>query len=163
MPTPPTPRTTQALVQAIIDVEPDFDVSPFITAANMLTTGVCTYPAPRRHEHGKVPYTDGFIGSQMEIIERWLAAHFYQVFDTAIMASRALDASATFAIKIDYDLRSTIYGQQAMVLDFQANLAKWNNSMKVQKRIKIGGHWLGERRDRWSVDADFGWLLTVEQ
>lgn len=163
----PTPRTTSALVEAIVDINPGLDLTPYIVAANQITTGVCTYQTPKHPCPGRpIPYTDGFIGSQMEIIERWLAAHFYGVYDALLSASRALDASVQFQFKIAYDLRNTRYGQQAIMLDFQGNLAKWNNSAGVLKRIKISMGWLGTDRRCWPGDVDFGgqWAdLTICQ
>jgi hypothetical protein len=163
-PGPPTLRTTTALVAGIVQIQPGFDVTPFIYFANNITTQVCTYPQPWQSSREFFAYTDGFINSQMELIERWLSAHYYAGYDNQLVAAKAGTAAVRFQQKIDYDLRNTEYGQAAMIFDFQGNLASWNNTAKVKKRVKVG---IWATKTRWFPgDVDFGGLwadLTVEQ
>lgn len=129
----PTPRTTSDLVQGIIETETGKDLSPFIASANLLTTDVC----------GASGYSDGFVGSKMELIERWLAAHFYTVYDNQLTATKAGTVAASFQTKTDLFLKNSMYGQQAMMLDTAGNLAAFeNNAMKVRK-YHVGIIWLG--------------------
>jgi hypothetical protein len=60
-------RTTEAAVKLIIKVNETAtpSLTPFIDAANMLVTKLCT--------------SDDLDDDQLEIIERWLAAHFYAI------------------------------------------------------------------------------------
>jgi hypothetical protein len=157
---PPTPRTTAALVEGIIDVQAGTDLTPFIASGNMLCTALCTYPAVapitirgnrRVPDPSPVPtpYTDGFIGSQMELIERWLSAHFYAVYDTQLTYTKAGAAAAGFQYKIDYGLKSTKWGQTAIMLDYLGNLAAWDNTSQTRRRITLRVESLGDRRCRW--------------
>jgi hypothetical protein len=145
---PPTPRTTPALVMGIIDTQTGVDLTPFIAIANELTTDVC----------GCSGYTDGYVGSRMELIERWLSAHFYTVFDNQLVAAKAGTVSVVYQQKIDYGLRTSMYGQQAMILDTKANLAKVENSALVKRKIKVSVGWAGNRR--WPGDVSFGEDIT---
>jgi hypothetical protein len=152
MASPPTPRTTQALVAGIIEVTPGVDLTPFIAIGNQMTTDNCTYPARGGYQ---VPYTDGFVGSKMELIERWLSAHFYAIFDTQLTFARAGTVGVGYQHKINYGLMNTQWGQQAMMLDQYAGLARVNNSAIVKKKVRVDIMWLG-RRCRWESSYGFG-------
>lgn len=157
-PSVPAPyRTTSVLVQGIIQTAAGVDLTPFIAAANMLVTNVCTYQLN--------PYSDGFVGSQMELIERWLAAHFYTAYDAQLVAAKAGSAGASFQYKIDYNLGSSVWGQQAMILDQRGSLAKFNNSMRTKRRVRIGVWGPGcHHRGWWLGDYEGGFeLITIEQ
>src|SRR5437868_5694446 len=108
----PVPRTSSALVRGIIETE-DVDLTPFIAIANQLTTDVC----------GASGYSDGYEGSKMELIERWLSAHFYTIFDNQLARAKAGTVSVGYQYKVDYGLRNSMYGQQAIMLDTALNLA----------------------------------------
>jgi hypothetical protein len=164
MPTgPPTPRTNSTLVGDIVEVDPTVDLSSFIAASNQLVTGLCSNSG----------YTDGFVGSQMEVIERWLAAHMYTINDNQLISARAGSAAVTFQNVIGPGLATSMYGQNAMLLDFMGNLARWNNSARIKRQIRIsmGSAPSASRRRGWyggygQGDAHFGvgWAdLTVEQ
>jgi hypothetical protein len=152
---PPSVRTTSALVMGIIQTETGIDLTPFIATANMLVTGLCSNSG----------YSDGFVGSQLELIERWVSGHVYTIFDNQLVSARAGTAAVTFQQKIDFDLRTSMYGQMAIMLDFQGNLARWCNSAKTKRQIRVGVFAAGRNRN-WPGDVDFGSLwadLTVEQ
>ncbi len=135
----PTPRTTQVLVQGIIDAQVGFDLTPFIAFANELVTDVC----------GASGYSDGYIGSKMELIERWLAAHFYTDFDNQLTMAKAGTVTVGYQHKIDYGLKSSVYGQHAMIMDTDGNLAALNNTMQTKRKITVGVQWLGHHRWGW--------------
>lgn len=137
----PTPRTTPALVEGIIDVQAGTDLTPFIATANMLVTAICTYPNSTTPN----PYTDGFAGSQMELIERWLSAHFYAIFDAQLTTAKAGTAGVGFQYKIDYGLKLTMWGQTAIMLDYLGGLAAWDNTAQIKRIIKVGIFWMGSR------------------
>lgn len=139
----PTPRTNAALVGGLIDVKAGVDIDPFITAANHLTTNVC----------GASGYSDDGIGSLMETIERWLSAHFYTIYDNQMSQGHAGSGSMGFMHKIDYGLKNSMYGQQAMMLDYLGNLAAVQNTNEIKKKIKVGITWLGTRCLPWP----YGW------
>ncbi len=132
----PTPRTTPELVRGIIDAQADVDLTPFIATANLLVNVVCAASG----------YTDGYVGSQMELIERWLSAHFYTVFDNQLTAAKAGTVSVHYQNKIDYGLKSSIYGQQAILLDTAGNLAALENTAQIKRKINVAILWGGVRR-----------------
>lgn len=151
---PPTPRTTAALVSAIVDVQPGKDLTPFIAIANELTTDAC----------GNSGYTDGYVGSRMELIERWLSAHFYTVYDNQLTMAKAGTVSVGYQVKIDLGLKTSMYGQQAMILDTKLNLAGIENLAQTKRRIRIRLTWLGSRRWPGDIgDWGIGTICTVEQ
>jgi hypothetical protein len=159
---PPTPRTTADLVKGIIQVQVGVDVTPFIATANELTTDVCTYTVDQ--DGNPIAYTDGYVGSRMELIERWLAAHFYTIFDNQLSAARAGTVAVGYQLKVDFGLKNSMYGQQAMMLDTNGGLAKYDNSLKVKRKIKVSLGWLGCHRRFLGEEGDPIWSdLTVVQ
>lgn len=148
----PPYRTTPALVEGIIQTQIGIDLTPFIAAANELTTDVC----------GSSGYSDGYVNSKMELIERWLSAHFYTVFDNQLAAAKAGSVSAHFQYKVDYGLRSSMYGQNAIFMDTAGNLAALTNTDAVKRVIKISVSWLGSHRRRCG-DLQGGDLATMEE
>lgn len=149
----PTLRTTPALVEGIIQVQEDVDLLPFIYGANSLVTNVCSNSG----------YSDGYVNSTMELIERWLSAHLYTIFDNQLSMAKAGTVMVGYQYKISYGLKNSMYGQQAMLLDTAGNLAALDNTAQVKRKIVVGGSWLG--CNRWpygDVDGFFA-DLTVEQ
>ena len=135
------PRTTSQAVAALFQDFPTGgdapDLTPFIEGSNALVTELCAahYDATR-----------------LELIERWLAAHFYCVSDPAATFEGAEGVQASYESKVDLGLRITRYGQQAMFFDTGGYLAVINNAQLTQevplpaagKRVRF--MWLG--RDR---------------
>lgn len=150
----PTPRTTPTLVAGIVDVQVGFDVSPFIYSANSIVTSVCSNSG----------YTDGFVNSQMELIERWLSAHFYTIFDNQLSMAKAGTANVGFQFKVDLGFNCSMYGQQAMRVDTAGNLAAMNNTATIKRVINVSIGWLGKRCGYGWPGGDPFWSdLTVEQ
>ena len=131
-------RTTDPLVRGIIQVKIGLDLTPFIAAGNSLTTNICGQACPA--------YPDTGIGSQMELIERWVSAHAYTVFDGPLSNARVGQVSVGYQFRIDMCLESSKYGQMAMLLDTQGLLAAYSNTAKTKRRIYVKMKWLGERR-----------------
>lgn len=132
-------RTTSELVQGIIQVQEGVDLAPFIDTANQLTTDIC----------GEYDYT----AVKLELIERWLAAHFYAIFDSQLSAAKAGSVSVRFQNKIDYGLKLTHWGQTAMRLDTEGGLAAWDNAANTTKRIKVSIGWLGTEIESIPVEG----------
>lgn len=109
-------RTTDELVAGIIEVNVSIPLTPFIFPANELVTEVCVPAA----------YTD----ERLELIERFLAAHFYTLRDPRTTDEKAGSVSATYQSKVDLFLSTSHYGQTAMVLDTAGGLAKLNALQK---------------------------------
>lgn len=111
-------RTSEVAVRAIIEVDETItDLSPFIEAANQLVTDCC----------GDAGYTD----AKLELVERWLAAHFYAVRDPRRAGENVgAGVGEDFQYKVDLNLSVTTYGQQAMLLDTAGGLAALNGRIK---------------------------------
>lgn len=158
----PIPRTTAALVRGIIQTDEDVDLTPFIMMANAMTTNNCTYPKPGQDPTQFPPYTDGYIDSQMELIERWLAAHYYTIYDNQLSRAKAGSVAVGFQFKIDLGLKASMYGQQVLRLDQYGGLAALDNTVNTKRQIKVGINWIG-KRPCWG-DLQYFWPdLTVEQ
>lgn len=156
---PPTARTNRRLVIGILDTpNMSADYSPYILSANTLTTGVCLPGVTNPQVH----YTDGYVGSNMELIERWLSAHFYCIFDPRSSFNQGPDfISDTIESKIDLGLKVTRYGQQALLMDYGGYLAAMENAQQtVQTKlpgagIPITASYLG-RRPRYPYFPYYG-------
>ena len=123
-------RTTPELVAGIIEVDTAIDLSPFILPANELVTELCV-PA-------------GYSDERLELIERWLSAHFYAIRDPRPVTERAGSVWFTAQSKVDLFLSVTHYGQQAMMLDTAGGLANLN---KQKTRRSLSVHWLGTEEE----------------
>jgi len=125
-------RTTDELVEEIIEVDSTISLTPFIAVANELVTELCT--------------DSDYSSSRLLLIETWLAAHFYAIRDPRIESEKAGSVSEKRAIKIGLNLQQTTYGQQAMLLDTSGNLAALNKGMDTGKRTP-SVTWAGQYED----------------
>ena len=97
-------RVTSDEVKEIIDVDSTItDITPFITAANLLVTSECT--------------DSSLTDAMLKEIERWLAAHFVAIRDTRRSAEKAGSVGENFQYSLGLNLQVTMYGQQACMLD----------------------------------------------
>lgn len=76
--------------------------------------------------------------AEAELIERWLAAHFYMASDKGYQSRSTQGASATFQGQTGMRLESTDYGQAAMNVDPSGCLENMN------KRQVASAVWLGK-------------------
>jgi hypothetical protein len=129
-------RTTSEQVAAVIEVDATINLTPFIEMANQLVTEACTgVNGP------STPYAE----SRLELIERWLAAHFYTVRDPRAVTEKAGAVSATVQSAVDLGFDTSHYGQSAMRIDTNGGLARINN--KAKRGVgKPGMVWLGTPR-----------------
>jgi hypothetical protein len=132
-------RTDATAVGGIIEVDDSISVTPFIEAANHLVTSCCT--------DSDTDYT----AAQLELIERWLAAHLYAVRDPRAVSETVGPIGAKYESKVDLGLHLTRYGQQAMLLDTAGGLAALNGRVLAGKAaVTPGVTWAGT--DDWDVD-----------
>lgn len=105
-------RVTEAEVRAImLDIDPNLtDLSPFITAANLLVTQVCT--------------DSSLSDALLKEIERWLSAHYVCMADPRLMSEGIQSAKDVYESKVDLGLDVSRYGQQAKRLDTSGALAR---------------------------------------
>ena len=123
-------RTTAALVGGIIDVDADIAITPFIDAANALVTECC----------GDSTVYDA---TRLELIERWLAAHFYTVRDMRAESEKAGSVSQKLQSKVDLGFDTSHYGQMAMRIDTEGGLAALNEQILKGRVSSIEFSWLG--------------------
>lgn len=135
--------TTDALVRGIIDAQSDVSTDPFIAAANQLASDVFGAYVP--------PYTD----AKSQLIQTWLAAHFYTIFDNQLARAKAGTVSVGYQYKVEMGLDSSIYGQNAMLLDTNQGLAKLQNSLTTVRNVTVSIKWLGTRRRGYFICGDF--------
>lgn len=76
--------------------------------------------------------------TELELVERWLAAHFYAVSDKPYASRSTSGASGSFHGQTGMYLEATLYGQTAMRVDYSGCLAALN------KRATAGAMWLGK-------------------
>jgi hypothetical protein len=130
------PRTSSAAVSAIIEVEPSISVTPFIEVANALV------------EELLAPTAIGYDATRLELIERWLSAHFYAIRDMRAATEQAKSISQGFQYKVDLYLANTMYGQQVLILDTAGVLAALQKRV-IEGTTRPGMAWLGTDLDSY--------------
>ena len=126
-------RTTASDVGDIVKVKSGDDLTPFIEAANAIVTQHCTNTA--------------FTAIQLELIERWLSAHFYLIYNPARLNERASVVSKQIESRVDLGFDVTRHGQMAMRLDWSGALSALNEQAKKGGQITAGMTWLGTPYD----------------
>ena len=121
-------RTTDAAVKLIIEVDTNIALDSFIEAANALVTELCA---------------DYYDATRLELIERWLSAHFYTVRDMRAEMEKADDVTQKLQSKVDLGFDTSHYDQMAMRLDTEGLLAGLNERIKAGKAASITFSWLG--------------------
>ena len=126
-------RTTQELVRSIVkDHDPGISMVPFITEANVMTDWLSGCD------------TDSELtATELELIERNLAAHFYCLNDLQFSAKNTGKSGATFQGKTDMGLKATFYGQKALFLDTTGCLAKRDAEALGGGKRRVGIRYLG--------------------
>lgn len=111
-------RVTVAEVKAIIDVEDDRDVSPFIELATLLVDENLA--------------SAGLSAARLKQIELYLSAHYTAVTVErgALSVSKLGDALETYKGDYTQGLNLTRYGQQAITLDTSGTLAAMSTPTK---------------------------------
>lgn len=82
--------------------------------------------------------------SDLELIERWLAAHCYAHHDQLYQNKSTGRASGTYQGRTEFMFKSTQYGQMALVLDVTGYLAELQEQAMKGKR-KAKAIWGGTR------------------
>lgn len=133
-------RTTPLAVQGVLldhygatlsGVNPS--LQPFIDSATVIVDRVATCATAREKT---------LTSSELELIERWLAAHFYACAPDQAKESKTTGrASAKYQGKTGMYLESTKFGQMAVTLDYSGCLVAIASEMKK----KAGAVWMGFR------------------
>jgi hypothetical protein len=112
-------RTTRELVEGVCELDSEIDLDPFIETANNIVTQVCL----------DSDYSD----ETLELIERWLSAHFYKCGkDPASQQEQAGKVSVTYQGRTYTGLRHSTWGQMAMLIDTAGNLKILDDNSKFK-------------------------------
>lgn len=131
------PRTNADAVKAILkgnyDAASAPDLTPFISAANTLVNQLDTA------DTGNLADDD-----TLTTLETWLGAHFYQVMDNGYQSRSTGKASGSFRGQTQMYLDSTLYGQQAKILDPTGFLTQKDGEAQRAGRKRVGVFWAGK-------------------
>ncbi len=122
-------RTTEDRIKSICKVKTSHDLTEFMEAANQMVDALCL----------DSEYTDAVLAR----IETWLAAHFYCILAPRRKQENVGQLQSTIESEVDLGLNVTRYGQMAMQLDTDGNLAANNNTVQTRIRRTISALWLG--------------------
>ena len=132
-------RTSKANVATVIELDAaivpdDAAMLPFITVANELVTECCT---------GDNGPATAYSDDRLELIERFLAAHFYTNRDPRLTDERAGSVGGSYQSKVDLGFDTSHYGQTAMRLDTNGGLAALNATTTGGGKTRVGAFWAG--------------------
>ncbi len=127
-------RTSSILVQGVLEPGGDYngttDLAGFIDTASVIVSRVATCAAKK----------DITLSSEeLELIERWLAAHFYAMSDQPYLEKETERSRGKFQGQTKMHLEATKYGQTAMDVDYSGCLTN------ISKRLFARVDWLGKR------------------
>ncbi len=130
-------RTTDSAVQGIIETDPNISLTPFIETASFLVDKLLVDAT----DSDGNPIHDA---TSLELVERWLSAHYYAIRDIRPASEKAGPVSENKMYKVDLNLAVTIYGQQAMTIDISGLLAAWNDDITKGSTKKASVSWAGK-------------------
>lgn len=139
-------RTTPEAIEGIIEVDEAILLDPFIESASALVDEVC---APALKPDG---VTLRYDATRLELIERYLAAHFYAVRDARKVSAQAKGVGASYEGRTGLMLLWSRYGQHAMLLDTNGGLAKLSKDMEKGAVMPTAGvTWIGRTPEERNV------------
>jgi len=116
-------------VEEIVEVDPSISLDIFIEAAHSLVTRECS--------------DSGYDDETLELIEAYLAAHFYKLRDQSVASEKAGSVAVSYQYKIGMFLAETKEGQMAMILDTAGNLAALSKRTEEGESATVSMGWLG--------------------
>lgn len=125
-------RTTSGAVLAIIEEDTAVSTAPSIETANNMVTRIC--------DTADSEYDD----ATLELIERWLSAHFYAIAKKISASEKAGSVGESFQYKLGLNLNVTMWGQQALAIDTEGGLAAASKAAETGGRVRPGVTWLGK-------------------
>ena len=132
-------RTTETAVKTILGTQYDSlrvpEVYPYMEAAGVMIDRMIECATERGITHST---------AELEIIERWLSAHFYGQMDQMFSSKSTEGASASFQGQWAKYLDNTRYGQMAMKLDKSGCLELIGADTGETGRRVAGASWLGK-------------------
>lgn len=127
-------RTTDTLVKGLLLLDYDANRSPslqpFIDTATVLVDRVAVCASA---------LDEALTVAELELIERWLSAHYYVQSDQTFASKSTSGASATHHGQTGMRLENSKYGQGALSLDTTGCLDQLANKSNAKARA----HWLG--------------------
>jgi len=107
-------RVTQAEVGAVIEIDSSITTpfTTFISTANTIVNQVCT--------------DSSLTEAQLKLIETWLAAHCYAIRDNRRSSEKADVVSENFQYKLGLNLKCTMHGQMAIMMDTSGALERYD-------------------------------------
>ena len=105
------------------------DLTPYIETASSVTDDVVVYAAAKGITLNVI---------KLELIERWLGAHFYVMSDQPYLEKETMQARAKYQGTTGMMLKASKYGQTALLLDTSGTLAT------MEERKVAGAFWLGK-------------------
>lgn len=148
-------RTTSALVLGVLGVNYDTrrapSLTPYIDTASVVTDRV---------EECAEAKDEALTATELELVERWLAAHFYAHTDQLLQSKQTSDAGGTFQGTAAMFFTRTAYGQAAVTIDHSGCLA--DIQAEAQQAVDnpsaaagaISASWLGKPRSEQTDYAD---------
>lgn len=125
-------RTTEDAVADILDNDSTIKITPFIVAASSLVDKI-----EAADSNSQLSQSD------FNIIETWLAAHFYTIRDQQYEQKKTGDAEGKFQGETGKGLDSSHYGQMAKTLDITGYLADLDTKARNDMIHKAGVLWGG--------------------
>lgn len=126
-------------------MSPGTDVQPFIDTAEQVVTDNCT--------------ASRYSVAKLELIERWLSAHFYGIYDAQLRAAKAGTVNVEYQYKIAFGFANTMWGQQALRIDSAGNLAKLDNTTVNQRKIVVSIKNLGSKRGNYGYGLGYWGII----
>lgn len=117
-------RTTSELVGGIIEVDDSISLEPFIATATSLVDRIAT--------------PSELSASDLELVERWLSAHFYAMRDPRPTSEKAGPVAEDYQSAVALGLNASHYGQQAMLLDTSGTLRRLSRGISKAKVTWLG-------------------------
>ncbi len=125
----PYRTTTEAVLQVLApgkeyDLQTNPSLAPYMDAAQAMVNRVAGLAVHRS--------SGGYRPSELEVIERYLAAHFYLTSDKAYANKSDGGASASFMQQTGKRLDQTPHGQTALNLDYLGVLNGINSNARAR-------------------------------
>ena len=127
-------RTDSIAVIALLDFVPAKSIDSHIEIANVMVTDCCAAATTATG-------ADYYTAARLELIERWLAAHYCCVSFPRGKMEGTKNASQTKRGQTGKGLEATLYGQQAMSIDIAGGLKVANDGK--YRQLTAGLSWLG--------------------
>ena len=127
-------RTTAAAVQALMLPGKEYDTANAPSLTGFIDTATAIVD---RVDACATAKDITLTSAELELIERWLAAHFYAQSDKPYASKNTQGAGASFHGQTGMHLESTLYGQTALTVDYSGCLAAIGKRLRA--RLLWGG------------------------